>query len=96
MWVCFGRQNRVIRDRFSTLPTTVVPGPEKAIKIWPKHFSAVRKGNDKNRTTNYVGKFWVPNVVFWTPFSTLAKLVAGAWKSRQNWIEFFFHTDGKQ
>ena len=71
----FWVQNRVFRAWFSTLPTTVVPGPGKVVKIRSKHFSIVLTENDMNCTTNYVGMFRVQNWVIWARFSTLAALV---------------------
>jgi len=71
----FQVQNRVIRARFSTLPASVVPGPQKLVKIWPKHFSIVLTGNDKNFPTNYegikCGYVSGKNRVIWSRFSTL-------------------------
>ena len=55
----FRVRNRVFRARFLTLPTVVVPGPEKGVKIRPKYFSPVLTKNDMNITTNYVGMFRV-------------------------------------
>jgi len=44
--------NRVIWDRFSTLPATVDRGPENVVKIRAKHFSVVPMGKDKNCIPN--------------------------------------------
>jgi len=62
--------NRVISDRFSTLPTEIDPGAKKVIKIWPKHFSVILMGMDKNYVLNSVGKFRVQNQVIRAGFST--------------------------
>jgi len=50
----------------------VVQRPGKVVKIRPNYFSTVLPGIDRNRATNYVGMFRVPNVVIWAQFSILA------------------------
>jgi len=74
----FWVQNRVIWDRFSTLPALVVPGPAsmvpgpgKVIKIWSKIFLAILTGNDTNCTPNSVDMFRLQNRVIHARFSTL-------------------------
>jgi len=62
--------NRVILDKFSTLPAQVDRGPEKVVKIRPKHLSALVNGNDRNCVPNSVGKFQVENQVKRARFST--------------------------
>jgi len=94
----FRVHNRVILARFSTLPAPMVLGPEKVVKIRPKHFSVVLKANDKKCTSNCV---LVQNQVIRPRSSTLPTSgllwVARAQKSRQNSTEIFFkRTDMKR
>ena len=63
--------NRVIWDRFSTLPAPVDPGPGKVVKIRSKHVSSLIMGNDRNYFSNSVGKFRVQNKVKRALFLTL-------------------------
>jgi len=53
--------NQIIRARFSSLLASVVPGPEKVMKIRQKHYSVVPMGNNKNGTTNSVGMLRLKN-----------------------------------
>jgi len=66
-----GLQYRVIPIWFSNFAAIVVPEPGKVVEIWPKHFSTILTGNDKNCTANHVGIFQVPNQVIRAQFSNL-------------------------
>jgi len=67
----FRALNRVIQNRFSTLPAPVLPGLGTIVKIRPKHFLAVLIGNDKNCILNNIDMFRVQNRVIEARFSTL-------------------------
>jgi len=71
----FRAQNRVIYASFSTFPPSMVPGPEKVINIWSRHFLAIRIGNDKKCVPSNVGIFQVENRVIRARFSTFPALV---------------------
>jgi len=78
VWVSFQCKTKSNGSGFQLCLLWWYRGPGKVIKIQPKHLLTVLTGNDKSCTTNCVSMFRVPNVVIWTPFSTLvAPVVPG-------------------
>jgi len=70
--VCFGCKTKYSEPDFQLCQLDAYSGGVQARKIWPKHFSIVLLGNDRNCTLNNVSIFRVPNWVVRARLWTLA------------------------
>jgi len=61
VWVCFGCKTESFDPDFSSLPTPIIPGTGKDVKIRSKRFSSVLMENDMKCAPYSVSMFLVQN-----------------------------------